>query len=92
MKNRIIWRDLLEKPFDQLLTHDFRKPRHVVNRLVGIECRTLTAGPITGIDEMAPETEQPKLKNGKECNRPAADNDNIILRFGAHHITISFKT
>jgi hypothetical protein len=49
----------------------------------------LTTRLITGIDKTAPETEQPKLKNGEKCDRPAADNDNIILRFDAHRITIS---
>ena len=91
VKNRTEWLNLPEKPFDKLRAHDFGKAWYIVNRLVRIKRRALTAGPITGFYEMALETEKPKLKDGKECDGSAADNDNIILRLASHRIPISLK-
>ena len=65
--------DLLEQAVDQLLRTAHGQRRDVVDRLVGIELRALSAGVRERIDDLALHAEQAELENGEETHGTRAD-------------------
>lgn len=79
MELRTERRDLFHELIGQLLPRHDGKRRNVVNRLLGIKLRTLTAGPVENIDHVSLNVEQAKLEHREEPHGPRADDDRIGL-------------
>ena len=65
MKDRRERLDLLQKPAGQSLPGYDREPRNIVDRLLGIELRTLTARLVQDVDDVCFHVQKPKLEDGK---------------------------
>ena len=74
--------DLVHQLVGELLPGDHRQAGDVVDGLLRIELRALTAGPIEDVDDMRLNVDETELKNGKKADRPCAHDNGI----GADHI------
>ena len=67
--------DLLQQPVDQLLGTANRQRRDVVDRLVGVELGTLSAGVAQRVDDVRADPEQSQLKHLEQSAGSGADDD-----------------
>src|SRR5580658_10470039 len=76
--------DLLHQVVDELLSRDHRKPRNVVNRLLGIEFRALAARLRQDVDQMTSDVEKAEFEHGKQPDRPGADDGDVGRQHFVH--------
>ena len=69
--------DLLHEPVDQLLGAAHRQRRNVVDRLVGVELRALSAGVPQRIHDLGADPEQPQLEHLEQPAGTCADDDDL---------------
>ena len=80
--------DLLQQRVDQTLRAGIGNAGNVVDRLLRIKLRALAADLVENVDEVRLHVEQAKLEDGKEADRPRADNDNVGLDRFAHVVSV----
>ncbi len=77
MELRVEGADLLHQPVDQLLRSADRQRGDVVDRLLGIELGTLTAGMCERIDQMRADSQQAELEHLEQAAGAGSDNDDL---------------
>jgi hypothetical protein len=77
MKLRSKGLDLLHEPIDQLLRVAYRQCRDVVDGLVRIQLRTLSARMGQRIHDVGADAEQAKLEGLEEAAGASADDDGV---------------
>ena len=64
---------------DQLGRLDAGETRNVVDRLLGIQRRTLPSGIVEHVDDVAVEADHAALEHGKQAHRPRPYDDDVGL-------------
>src|ERR1700722_16457536 len=77
MKLRRKGLDLLHQPIDQLLRVAHGQRRDVIDRLVRIQLRALSARMRQGIDDMRADAEEPELEGLEKAAGACADDDDV---------------
>ena len=82
MKRGLKGLGLLQQSIDQFLCAADRQRRNVINRLIGIKLRALTAGLAQGIDDVSADPKKPQLEDLKQSHGTGADDDrfNVLFR------------
>ena len=82
MESRFERFDLTQKPVGKLLTAHHRKAGNVVDRLLGIKFRALTARAVENVYDFRLQIEKAEFEHGEQADRPRAKNRNV--RFKCH--------
>jgi hypothetical protein len=81
MKLRLEGLDLLHQPVNELLGAAHGQRRNVIDRLLGIQLRALSAWYRQRIDDVRTDTEQAKLEYLKQAARTRTDDDDVGRNF-----------
>jgi len=69
--------DLLEQALDEFLGPAHRQRRNIVNRLLGVQLRALSAGPRERIDDVGTDSQQAEFEDLKQSAGPRSNDENF---------------
>ena len=80
--------NLLEQRVDETLRARVRHARNVVDRLLRIKLRTLSADLVQNVDEVRLHIKQAQLENREQADGARTDDDNVGLDEFVHVVSV----